>query len=92
MLLAAEFTANFGAGLMNRAALFLSFVMVTMSVAPAWAYIDPNAGGLIFQIALPILSLGLAGIALLRNRIFSLIRKVLVRDTSVKSDLNNAED
>ena len=85
--------AKSGARFVIRAAFFLSFVMVTMFAAPAWAYFDPNAGGLIFQIAMPILSLGLAGIAFLRKRIIGFVKKlVCVRTSSIQADQNAAEE
>jgi hypothetical protein len=36
--------------------------------SPAFAYVDPNAGGLIFQVVTPILAVLAAGLALVRRR------------------------
>ena len=44
---------------------------MTLVVTPAWAYVDPNAGGIIFQIAMPVLAIGGAAIALLKKRVSS---------------------
>jgi len=74
------------------ARIFLVFVMVTAFAAPASAYFDPNAGGLIFQIALPILSLGIAGVALLRRRVVGFVKKLFVSGKcSLDADQNAAE-
>ena len=74
------------------ARIVLVFVMVMVLADPAWAYIDPNAGGLIFQIAMPILSLGLAGFAFLRKGIVRSVKKLFsARTSSVRGDQNAAE-
>jgi hypothetical protein len=79
--------------LLVTARIFLVFVMVTALADPAWAYIDPNAGGLIFQIAMPILTLGLAGLAFLRNRIIAFVKKLFrVRMSSVQADQHATEE
>jgi hypothetical protein len=60
--------------------------------APAWAYIDPNAGGIIFQIAMPILSIGAAAAALLRRRISGFVKRLRFRDAPLKADSHAAEE
>ena len=63
---------------MATARVFLVFVMVTALAGPAWAYVDPNSGGLIFQIAMPILSVGIAALTLLRKRIAASLTRLKV--------------
>jgi len=74
-----------------RRLLVVSVVMVA-SISPAWAYIDPNAGGFIFQILMPILSLGIAGVALLRRRIAAFFASLWPRLTAkAKTDPSASE-
>ena len=40
--------------------------------APAYAYVDPNAGGLLFQLLTPIVALATAGLAFARRQLFRL--------------------
>src|SRR5260221_5656820 len=54
----------------------LSVTATVLLVTPAWAYVDPNAGGIIFQIAMPILSIGAAAIALFRKRISGFVKRL----------------
>jgi len=46
-------------------------VAVLLAASPAYAYIDPNAGGPLFQLLTPILALGAAGIAFARRHLHS---------------------
>jgi hypothetical protein len=40
--------------------------------APAHAYVDPNAGGLLFQLLTPLVALTIAGLAFARRQLFRL--------------------
>ncbi|MEC9369106.1 MAG: hypothetical protein VX871_10505 [Pseudomonadota bacterium] len=44
--------------------------------APAQAYIDPNAGGFLFQMLSPLLAIGAGALLFLRDRILLLGRKL----------------
>ena len=70
----------------------LSVTATVVLVTPAWAYVDPNAGGIIFQIAMPILSIGAAAIALLRKRISSFVKRLRPGGAPVKVDSRAAEE
>jgi hypothetical protein len=56
-------------------------VAVLFATSPAYAYIDPNASGPLFQLLTPILALGAAGIAFarryLRRAYLSLVRAAI---------------
>jgi hypothetical protein len=66
---------------MRALAVATVIVAVLFATSPAYAYIDPNAGGPLFQLLTPILALGAAGIAFarrhLRRAYLSLIRAVI---------------
>lgn len=60
------------------AALILGLAIIP---APAFAYIDPNAGGLLFQILTPLLAVLGAGLVFAReqvNRFFDFVRTTLI--------------
>ena len=61
---------------MIRDSLLLGCFVSVSLISPACAYIDPNAGGLIFQIVMPILAVGGAMFAVLRRRISRLIGRM----------------
>ena len=65
---------------------------MTLVVTPAWAYVDPNAGGIIFQIAMPVLAIGGAAIALLKKRVSGLFRRPRPGDAPVKVDSRAADE
>jgi hypothetical protein len=44
-------------------AIVVVIVAALFAASPAYAYIDPNAGGPLFQLLTPILALGAAGVA-----------------------------
>jgi hypothetical protein len=69
--------------------LAIAILAVLAASTPAYAYLDPNSGGLIFQILTPILALAMAALAFtgrtisrgwtslcrgLRNRIHRIVR------------------
>lgn len=52
----------------------LSKVCLAIAIAagictPAYAYVDPNAGGLLFQLLAPIIALAAAGLTFARQRL-----------------------
>ena len=55
----------------------VGLVFVATFAAPAYAYSDPNAGGLIFQLLTPFLALAAAGIAFARRQLGRAWRFVL---------------
>jgi uncharacterized membrane protein len=46
-----------------------SFVVLLTLTAPAHAYIDPNAGGVVFQIVTPVLAVLAASVAFARRQL-----------------------
>ena len=72
------------------ARILLVLAMMTALADPAWAYVDPNAGGLIFQIAMPILSLGVAAVTVLRKRIVEFVKRLAFANTSSTQADQNA--
>jgi hypothetical protein len=54
--------------------LILSGLISLMLAEPAYAYIDPNMGGLLFQILAPILLAIAAAWSLLKNKLTAFIR------------------
>jgi hypothetical protein len=44
-------------------------LLLAAFAAPAYAYSDPNAGGLIFQLLTPLLALAAAGVAFARRQL-----------------------
>jgi type IV secretory pathway TrbL component len=60
--------------------LLLTVILCGMlTAAPAYAYVDPNATGLISQIAGPVLVVAATGAAFLRKQISSAIRWLVGR-------------
>ena len=55
----------------------VGLVFVVTFAAPAFAYADPNAGGVIFQLLTPLLALAAAGIAFARRQLGRVWRLVL---------------
>jgi len=72
-----------------RTCLKLNLVLLAGLVisAPANAYIDPNAGGLIFQILTPILAVATAAVTFAGRQIYSGVASVF---RAVKQLLNRA--
>jgi hypothetical protein len=58
---------------MTRLGLLIAYLCVA---SPAFAYIDPNAGGFIFQLAAPLLAFGATALMVLRKK-FVLLRAAL---------------
>jgi cytochrome bd-type quinol oxidase subunit 2 len=46
-----------------------SLLLLATFTAPAYAYADPNAGGLLFQLLTPFLALAAAGLAFARRQL-----------------------
>jgi hypothetical protein len=65
-----------------RAAKLLVALLVLLSQPlPAWAYIDPNAGGMLFQLLAPLFAAIVGGWLFLRRWIASLVRRLWLRLT-----------
>jgi hypothetical protein len=58
--------------------------------APGHAYVDPNAGGLLFQLLAPIVALAAAGLAFARRQLFRLWDMLLERITASAARLARA--
>jgi hypothetical protein len=56
---------------MTRAAFVVCCLSLVFITTPVYAYIDPNASGLISQILTPLLIVGAASITFLRKRVAS---------------------
>lgn len=65
----------------NSPRLLVVVVSVALLATPAYAYVDPNATGLISQIAGPVLVVAATGITFLRKQISSGIRWLMGRIT-----------
>ena len=76
---------------LKRWTTFLCIACAAFAATPAWAYVDPNAGGIIFQIAMPVLAIGGAAIALLKKRVSGLFRRLRPGD-AVKVDSRAADE
>jgi hypothetical protein len=70
----------------------LCVACAVFAVTPAWAYVDPNTGGIIFQIAMPVLAIGGAAIALLKKRVAGLFGRQRPKDMPIKVDSRAAEE
>jgi hypothetical protein len=57
-------------------ALLACFLYVVMIATPAYAYIDPNAAGLVSQIITPLLVAAAAGLTFFRKRIAEVFSSV----------------
>lgn len=64
---------------MRIKAFWLLFPVLTLASAPAHAYIDPNAGGWLFQLLTPVLTAVLGGWLVLRRWIAAKVRSLLER-------------
>jgi hypothetical protein len=47
----------------------VSFMLLLSATAPAYAYIDPNSGGLLFQILAPLMAVLAASVGFARRRL-----------------------
>lgn len=56
-------------------------LLLTISSGPAFAYIDPNAGGMLFQLLAPLLAAFVGGWLFLRRWITTLARELWTRLT-----------
>ncbi len=56
---------------------FLGILAVLFHPEPSYAYVDPNLGGIIYQIFFPVLMALLALWVFVRNRFLALIRRLL---------------
>ena len=75
-----------------RWTVFFGVASTVLLVTPAWAYVDPNAGGIIFQIAMPVLAIGGAAIAVLKKRVSGLFRRLRPSRAPTKAGSRAAEE
>ncbi len=64
-----------------RPAALLSVVMLVLLPGSAWAYIDPNAGGMLFQLLAPLFAAVVGGWLFLRRWIMEQARRLWRRLT-----------
>lgn len=64
--------------------LFGLFLLVNLTT-PAYAYVDPNSGGLLFQLLTPLLALAAAGLTLAKRQLH---RAWLLLSGALKSRFN----
>jgi hypothetical protein len=69
----------------RKAAVLADFILITVlillaSPSRALAYVDPNAGGFIFQIVTPIAVIGAVALAFLKRQWLALLAWVFRRD------------
>jgi hypothetical protein len=62
----------------------LLILYVLLQATPAYAYVDPNATGLLTQILTPVLIIGATGVTFLRKQVLSAIRWLSGRFASRK--------
>jgi hypothetical protein len=58
-----------GSPMSSRSAVGLLLFISLIATSPAFAYVDPNAGGLLFQLLTPLLALAAAGAAFARRQL-----------------------
>jgi hypothetical protein len=69
---AAEISSSDGGMGWRKSGILIVFIAATIvagTASPAWAYMDPSAGGLLFQILAPIFAVITVGITFLRRQI-----------------------
>ena len=64
-----------------RSATGLALLALLMLPVPAWAYIDPNAGGMLFQLLAPLFAAIVGGWLFLRRWIADAVRRLWQRLT-----------
>jgi hypothetical protein len=64
-----------------RPALLLAFSLMLVLPGSAWAYIDPNAGGMLFQLLAPLFAAVVGGWLFLRRWISEQVRRLWRRIT-----------
>ena len=67
--------------LLRAAKLLVALLVLLSQPLPAWAYIDPNAGGMLFQLLTPLFAAIVGGWLFLRRWIASLVRRLWLRLT-----------
>ena len=67
--------------LMSPRATVLIAMLVLLQPIPAWAYIDPNAGGILLQLLAPLFAAVVGGWLFLRRWIADLARRLWRRIT-----------
>lgn len=85
-------TANMQRSRSDLLAIAVAVFGLTMTPVAAWAYVDPAAGGLLFQIAAPIVTIVVAGLVYLRDRICRMASRAYLWFLSKrKADVGRAE-
>ncbi len=64
---------------------FIQMLVITLVPAIAFAYVDPNTGGYVFQVLFPVLSAVAACFVFFKKQVSALLRKI-ARLFSRKSD------
>jgi hypothetical protein len=64
-----------------RPALLLAFCLMLVLPGSVWAYIDPNAGGMLFQLLAPLFAAVVGGWLFLRRWISEQVRRLWRRIT-----------
>lgn len=62
-------------------AAWLAFLALLLQPVSAWAYIDPNAGGMLFQLLAPLFAAIVGAWLFLRRWIADLVRRLWLRLT-----------
>ena len=66
---------------MRLAAFLTNLLMLMLLPSSAWAYIDPNAGGMLFQLLAPLFAAAVGGWLFLRRWISEQVRRMWRRIT-----------
>jgi len=69
-----------------KPAALLALLSMLLLPAPAWAYIDPNAGGMLFQLLAPLFAAVVGGWLFLRKWIAEQVRQVWRKLTGRKPE------
>jgi hypothetical protein len=56
----------------------LTTILTIFHAAPAFAYIDPNTGGYVFQFLFPLISIIVAGYVFCKKQIINVIEKIVM--------------
>lgn len=67
-------------------AAWLALLALALHPQSAWAYIDPNAGGMLFQLLAPLFAAIVGGWLFLRRWIADLVRRLWLRLTGRHSE------
>lgn len=70
---------------MSRLPHFALLLLALMTPAPAWAYIDPNAGGMLFQLLAPMFAAAVGAWLFLRRWIAEHLKELWRKLTGRKA-------